>query len=88
MITDIFLSAIYAIVYALTYPIRIFEDVELTGSAFVTAVSYIVDAVSGLNNILPVDTAFYCFGIAIVVKNYNAMFKFFTWILRRLPTQS
>ena len=88
MITDIFLTVIYAIVYAITYPIRIFDDVNLTGSAFATSVAYIVDAVSGLNNILPVETAFYCFGIAIVVKNYNAMFKFFTWILRRLPTQS
>lgn len=87
MISTMFLYIIYGLVYGLTSPLRLLEDVTLNtslSSAAINAYNYINTIV----DLFPTLTLITVFLIYIAVHNYMSIYKFIQFILRRIPTQS
>ena len=87
MITAVFLNILYGIIWTLTYPIRILNDVSLPSditSAISTANGYLY----ALDYIVPVSTLLAIFALYLTIEGAILTWKALNWLLRRLPTQS
>lgn len=87
MITSGFLYVIYAVVFAVTSPIRLFADatipIEIHNS--ILEIDKYITAVSG---IVPLDTLFAVLGYFVTVEVAIFTLKGVLWLIRRIPTQS
>jgi len=87
MIAAAILYTIWAAIWAITLPLRAFDDVTLPASitdAIATANGYL----SSLDYILPINTLIAMFSLMILIEGFILTWRGINWLLRRLPTQS
>lgn len=87
MITDLLFYAFYAVIWLLTAPFRIFDDVVIN-SSFLGAIDFFESYLSIFSDILPLGTFFAVFSLILTVKNYNVLFKILNWTIKKIPTIS
>lgn len=87
MITDAIINAIYAIVYLISSPLRLLNDVVMPVK-FTQAMTTVNNYLAGLNVLLPIDTIITLLTISITIEVAYLSYKLVMWIIRRFPTQS
>lgn len=81
------INAIYYLLYAVTYPIRLLPDVDLSGG-FGSAMQTVGGYLSSLNDILPIDVILSLLGIYVTIETAYLSYKLIMWLIKRFPTQS
>jgi hypothetical protein len=87
MIFSGIINAIYYLVWLVTQPIRLLNDVTLPtnfSEAMHTAGGYI----SPLNFVLPVDTILTLLTLSLLIEGAYFAYKLTMWVIKRFPTQS
>jgi hypothetical protein len=87
MITAVLLNILFGIVWVITYPLRVFDDVSLPAdiaSSISTANGYLF----ALDYVAPVSTLLTIFALFLTIEGGILTWKAINWLLRRLPTQS
>jgi len=87
MIVDAIFLVLYGIVYALTSPLRAFDDVSLPtliSSAISTASGYL----SSVNAVLPVSTLLQAMAVVFSIELIVISYKIIMWVVRKIPTIS
>lgn len=87
MIIDGFLYIVYAFVYAITSPLRLFSDVSIA-SGFTSAIATAGQYLSSVQEYLPLDIIFLVLGVRIAAEIAYMTYKGIMWLIRRIPTQS
>lgn len=84
MISTAILYLIYMFILTITYPLRLFSDVQANAnitSAVTTASGY----VSGLNEFLPATSLLTILGILITYEVILATYKVIKWVYIKIP---
>lgn len=87
MIVNAFLQIIYVIIWAITSPLRLLNDVQTPEfvSEAIQSVDSILEVVS---TIAPLDSIAFSLGVVVSFElGYNT-YRLIMWALKRLPTQS
>ena len=87
MITSALLYLLYAIIYALTSPVRLLPMASLSPeitNAIVSAGGY----VSTMNFIFPFTTFLTIFGIYLTIEGAILIWKIANWLIKKIPTIS
>jgi len=84
MITAILINATYLIVYALTSPLRLFDDVSLSAS-ITTAISTASGYISSFTPFFPVGTLITCLGILLTIEAAVIVYKILMWVITKIP---
>jgi len=84
MIFNIIISGIFAVLYALTYPIRLLPNVSLP-SDLTSAISSASGLLSSVNSFLPVDTLLSVLSAIIVVELVVISYRIIVWVLTKIP---
>lgn len=87
MITSTFLLVVYYLVYAITIPIRYFDDVTVSttvSEAITTATHYLAT----WNSFLPMTAIMTVVALVLSIETIIAAYKVIMWLIRRIPTQS
>lgn len=87
MITNIILLGVYYGVYAITYPLRYFNNISLP-SEITSSIASIAGNLKVINTIAPVYTILTIFGLVLAIDTAIFSYKMTMWIIKRLPTQS
>jgi hypothetical protein len=87
MIITAVLYAIYAILYALTAPLRLLNDVVLPAD-FIAAMGNVGGYLQVADTILPAAALISVMSLFLIIEGSIWGFKVFNWALKRLPTQS
>jgi hypothetical protein len=87
MITNLIINALYAIVYLISSPLRLLNNVVIPDS-FNTAILTVGGYLKALDTILPIDTILLLLGISITIELAYFSYKVIMWIIKRFPTQS
>jgi len=87
MIFVAIINTIYAVIFALTSPLRLFSDVILP-TTITNAVANAGGFLSPVDMVLPIDVILDILGIFIYIEIAYLSFKAVMWVIKRLPTQS
>jgi hypothetical protein len=87
MITNAFLYAIYGIVYALTSPIRLLDNVSIN-TDLVDNIAMAQTYLESVSVFIPVSVILIILGFEIGLEIGIFSYKFIMWGIKRLPTQS
>lgn len=87
MITTGFLYLIYGVVYAASYPIRLFNDV-VAPQGLTDAISTIGAYIGPLSGYLPIAAIMIVLGLVLSAESTIFAYKAIMWLVRRFPTQS
>lgn len=84
MITSGLLYTIFAFLWALTLPMRLFNDAVLP-DGIVSAIDTINGYLGGLNVVLPIDTIIQVFVAILAVELVILGFKGLNFLIRKIP---
>jgi hypothetical protein len=84
MITNAFIYILYLIVYGITAPLRLFNDVSLD-SSFLASVTTASDYISAFNTFLPLTALLSIFGLFLAFESSYFTYKLIMWIVRKIP---
>ena len=84
MITNAFIYILYLIVYGITAPLRLFDNVSLD-SNFLASITTASDYLSAFNTFLPLVTLISIFGIFLAFEGTYFTYKLIMWIVRKIP---
>lgn len=84
MITSGLLYTIFAFLWALTLPMRLFNDAVLP-DGITSAIETINGYLGGLNVVLPVDTIIQVFVAILAVEILILSFKGLNYLIRKIP---
>lgn len=87
MITTGILYIVFAFVWAITLPIRLFSDVSIA-SGFVSSIATAGQYLTSVQDYLPLDTILLVLGVRIAAEIAYMTYKGIMWLVRRIPTQS
>lgn len=87
MITDAFLYVIYGIVYVISQPILLLDNVVIPEGVW-TAFTNIIGYLKALDSFLPMSTILILLGISVSIEVSYLTYKLFMWVVKRFPTQS
>ena len=85
MITNAVIQIIFIIVYGITAPLRLFEDVTLDND-FITSVTTASTYISAFDNFIPVTTLVTIFGIFLAFETIYFAYKLIMWLIKKIPT--
>lgn len=84
MIPQIFLGMLYAVIYLLTSPLRLLNDVTIDSgitSAVIQAKSYL----SIVDPLVPMSTLLIVFGSMLGIEIIIASYKLIMWVIKKIP---
>ena len=84
MISSIILNILYFVIFGLTYPIRIFNDVTLPAAlsdSITTAMGYL----QGLDFVLPIPTLLTLIVLTCLIEGGIIIYKSVMWLIRKIP---
>jgi hypothetical protein len=84
MLGDLLLNIIYGIIWTLTLPFRLFDDVSIAND-FANAVATSLEYMSIFDYFIPFTTLFICFGIIIFIRYAHVLFNLLSWAIKKLP---
>jgi len=84
MIFNILISGLFAVLYALTYPIRLLPDVTLP-SGVTSALASASGLLSSVDAFLPVDTMLQVLAAIIVIEVIVVGYRVIVWVLTKIP---
>jgi len=87
MITTGIINALYAIVYLISSPLRLLNDVVMPVS-FSNAMQTVSGYLKALDTILPIDTVLTLLYISVGIEIAYLTYKLVMWVIKRFPTQS
>lgn len=87
MITSVFLSIIYGLVYALASPLRLLADVVVNAD-FAAAISSVGSYIKAVDNFIPTATILIILGLVLSIDTSIFAYKGIMWVVKRFPTQS
>jgi len=87
MITDGIINALYAIVYLISSPLRLLNDVTMP-VAFSNAMATVGGYLKAIDTIVPIDTIVIILKISIGIELAYLTYKLVMWVVKRFPTQS
>lgn len=85
MITNAIIYMFYLLIYAISSPLRLLNDVVLPNNladSITTANAYLVS----LNFILPVDNLLITLGLILTIEGFIILYKSINWLIRKIPT--
>lgn len=85
MITNALLYLLYISIYAITAPLRLFDNVSVN-SNIATSISTLSGYISGINSVFPVDTIITILGIFLGYEVIIATYKIIKWVYQKIPT--
>jgi hypothetical protein len=84
MITTAIVYVIYAALFVLTAPLRLFADVVLPTS-IASALTTVSGYLGTFNQFIPVGTLIGVFAVLLSVEIYILAYKGFKWIINKIP---
>ena len=84
MIFNILISGIFAVLYALTFPVRILPDVSLSSNV-TDAIANASGLISSINSFAPIDTLISVFQAVLVVEGLVLTYRIIVWVLTKIP---
>lgn len=87
MITYIIINSIFAVVWLISYPLRLLPDATLP-AALSENLSTLAPAFMPMNAYLPIADVLVILTLTLAVEGGHLTFKLFNWVRRMLPTQS
>ena len=87
MITSALLYILYAIIWALTSPLRLFADVSLPATIN-TALASGANYIYSTDFVFPVSTFLTIFGIYLAIEAGILVWKIANWLIHKIPTIS
>lgn len=87
MITTGIINALYAIVYIISSPLRLLNDVTMP-VAFSNAMATVAGYLKAIDTVVPIDTIITILKISIAIEVAYLTYKLVMWVIRRFPTQS
>jgi hypothetical protein len=85
MIIDFIIFLLWGVVYGLTYPLRILNDVALSAD-FASAITTANNYIAGLNFVLPVPTLITIIGLFLALEGFIIAYKLINWLIRKIPS--
>jgi len=87
MITTGIINAFYGIVFIISSPLRLLDNVVMP-DAFNASMATVSGYLRALDTILPIDTILTLLFISVGIEVAYLSYKLVMWIVRRFPTQS
>lgn len=84
MITSGLLYIVYLFLYAVSSPLRLFNDVSLSAD-FTAAVQSANEYLASLNFILPVSTFVAVIALMLTIEGFIILYKIINWVIRKIP---
>jgi len=87
MIITFILNLIYAVVYLISSPIRLLDNVSVADSTLFTVMQQVSTWLKNINDYAPVDTFLTILAALITIELLVAVYKLIMWAIRRIPGQ-
>jgi len=84
MIIGILLSGIFAVLYAITSPLRLLADVSLP-AGLASAVSTANGYISSFNAFLPLSTMITILGLVFGIELLIISYRIIVWVITKIP---
>lgn len=85
MITNAIIYIFFFIVYGITTPLRLFDNVSLDGN-FISSVTTATTYISVFDSFLPVTTLVIIFGLFLAFETAYFTYKLIMWLIKKIPT--
>ena len=85
MITGFFIQLLFWIVWVITSPLRLLQDVSIS-SNFISAIGTANGYISSISFVVPVYTLLSILAIMVGIEGGIILFKLINWTIRKIPT--